>query len=343
MVKWRSILLGGAISAICIYFSLAQVDPAKVMDAFGQADIRWLIATLIPILVSLAARCGKWQLLFLPDERISFGGAFSSTMIGYLFNALLPGRVGEVVRSALLSQTERVSPVRAFGTIFVEKLIDVLLLVALLGCLTAFISLPEWVARAGLTVAVGFGALGVVFVVLCTRRAAFVNWLEQHVDALPLVRRAHPSRLASVLLSAADSLRYPRLLVPQVLLTVLMWGCAYATVAATAWSFRAAGLDLPWTALALVLVATNLGMTVPAAPASLGVYHGMAVAVLALFGVDKSLALSFAVALHALGFGTMMVIGATTLLAGLVTQRYTMTGLWRWQQPQRIGTLPAQP
>ena len=327
MVKWRSLAIGLLVSAVCIWLLLRTVDPAGVAAALGSADAGWLGVAMLLIPISFVVRCWRWQLFFLPADRVSFWGAFAPTMIGYMLNAVLPGRVGELARAALVSRTEGVGTARALGTILVEKIVDVLVLLLLLGGLTAALPLPAEVTAGGLTAAVLFGGLAVVFFVLSQSRRQVVAWAERRLDPLPLLRRIRPSAMADLVLGSADSLRVPRLLALQLALALLMWLLAYAMVCAIA---RAFSLDVPWTAPALVLAMTNLGMTVPSAPSYLGVYHYIAALALRPFGVDEDVAAAFAITLHALSFGSMLVIGVAVLLLDLARQRFTMADLWKW-------------
>jgi uncharacterized membrane protein YbhN (UPF0104 family) len=65
-----------------------------------------------------------------------------------------------------------------------------------------------------------------------------------------------------------------------------------------------------------VLVATNLSMAIPSAPGYVGVFHGVFVATLALFGVREDVATAAAVVNHAVVFGLFIVGGAYFLLRG---------------------------
>lgn len=328
MIKWRSMLLGGVISAACIFLLLNNVDLIKTRDSFGEAEPIWLLSSLAFVAAALIVRCWRWQVLFLPDHRVRLWGTISSTMIGYMFNSVLPGRVGELARASLVSQTEHVSTGRALGTILVEKILDVLVLLLALGALTALLPLPPWVAAAGVSASVTFGMVAVVFFVLSNFRLPFVAWTERHLNGLPMLGRLHPSQTADLVLRSADSLRRPHLLLFQLAISVVLWLLALITVAII---MRAFHLNAPWTAAALVLVMTNLGMTVPSAPAYVGVYHYIVVQCLGFFGVDGALALSFAVTLHAIGFGAFIIGGALLLMSGLAGQRYQVSDLWRWR------------
>src|SRR5688500_12782231 len=207
MVKWRPLAIGLLVSAVCIWLLLRTIDPAGVGEALGRADGGWLGLALALISISILIRCWRWQLLFLPHNRVSFWGAFAPTMIGYMLNTVLPGRVGELARAALVSRTVRVGTARALGTILVEKIIDVLVLLLLLGGLTPCLPLPAEVSAAGITAAVLFGSLAVVFFTLTRLREQVVRWAERRLDHLPLLRRLRPSGVADMVLGAADSLR----------------------------------------------------------------------------------------------------------------------------------------
>jgi hypothetical protein len=277
------------------------------------------------IAVALIGRCVRWQLLFRPQHRVRLMSAVSSTLIGYMLNTVLPGRVGELARGALIARTDRVHPAKALGTIVVEKIMDVLTLLGLLVLLTLFVPLPSWIVAAGVTGGIVFGIATLGLGTLMVWRRRVTLWLVRHVDPMPLVRRFKPSELAAAVLASADSLRRPELLVIQLLLSIGMWGVAALTVMTVAQAFR---LGVPPAALALVLVTTNLGMTVPSAPGYVGVYHAIAVATLALFGVDQADALGFAIALHALAFGSFTIGGALFLVAGILTRQYEVGDLW---------------
>jgi len=350
MVKWRSLLAGGAVSAVCIWLLLRSVDLGKVGETLGRADPFWIGVTLVIIFTAVILRCWRWQLLFLPHNRISFWGAFSATMIGYMFNTVLPGRVGELARAALVSQTERVGTGRALGTILVEKILDVLVLLLLLGILIP--SLPPLPAvqigdatvridprAVGIGAAVIFGSVAVAFFVMSQMRGPVVRWVERHLDNAPVIRRLKPSSLVEMVLGSADSLRQPRLLALHLVLAPAMWGLALLTNIAIA---RAFGLDVPWTGPALVLALTNLGMTIPSAPGYVGVYHIIATAAMTPFGVSSDAAAAYAIAAHALAFGSFLLVGALVLLLGLSRQHYTMADLWRWRTSP-VGAASAAP
>jgi hypothetical protein len=93
-----------------------------------------------------------------------------------------------------------------------------------------------------------------------------------------------------------EGIRTPGHLLPLALWTVVVW----LAPAAAAWAtFRAMQLDLPWIAAWTVLAFVGVGISIPAAPGYVGVFHYAAVLALGIFDVPRPAALSYALVYHA--------------------------------------------
>ena len=93
-----------------------------------------------------------------------------------------------------------------------------------------------------------------------------------------------------------EGIRTPGHLLPLALWTVVVW----LPPAAAAWAiFRAMQLDLPWIAAWTVLAFVGVGISIPAAPGYVGVFHYAAVLALEIFDVPRPAALSYALVYHA--------------------------------------------
>ena len=335
-MSWRSAALGLAISAIAIWLTLRSVNPDEVWQAFLAANLWLFLPTLLLHLLNIFLRSWRWKLLFLPQDRVRLSQAYAATHLSYLFSSFLPGRLGELIRGFLVVESEAVSPGRALGTIFVEKLLDIAMLLLLLAGLLGLsgwrdwssatgtplpgwaaanaIAIPGWAQAAGVTALVIFGSITVAFVVMSWARQHAVALIRRWIDPLPLLGRLHPSHLVQTALGSADGLSQPRLLAAVLLLSVVMWVGGGLTLAVAVYAYH---LPVPLSAAFLLLVVTNLGMTIPSAPAYIGVYHALSVATLLLFpSVSRDQALSYAVAVHALAFGGVSLTGLFFLWVG---------------------------
>ena len=143
-MSWRSAALGLAISAIAIWLTLRSVNPDEVWQAFLAANLWLFLPTLLLHLLNIFLRSLRWKLLFLPQDRVRMTQAYAATHLSYLFSSFLPGRLGELIRGFLVVESEAVSPGRALGTIFVEKLLDIAMLLVLLAGLLGLNGWRDW-------------------------------------------------------------------------------------------------------------------------------------------------------------------------------------------------------
>jgi glycosyltransferase 2 family protein len=117
---------------LVIYF-YRQLDPPQrtaMVDAFRQADKRWLWGTLILSWLSHAIRAYRWRFLLSHiGYHPGFWNSYHAVMIGYFMNLLLP-RAGEASRAVTLYRTDKVPFERGFGTILAERAVDFLMLLS---------------------------------------------------------------------------------------------------------------------------------------------------------------------------------------------------------------------
>jgi uncharacterized membrane protein YbhN (UPF0104 family) len=74
------------------------------------------------------------------------------------------------------------------------------------------------------------------------------------------------------------------------------------------------GVELSTLAVMMMLIATNVAVLIPAAPANIGVFEFAVTATLQLFSVDKAAALSGAILLHAIFVVPACIVGLGLLL-----------------------------
>jgi uncharacterized protein (TIRG00374 family) len=226
-------------------------------------------------------------------------------MIGYMVNNVLPLRAGEVVRVYVVSRRWGGRFWTAAATLIVERVLDSLCIVLILGVLILFVEVPRQVEIAALVVlaidVVGVSVLGAIAVApdRCRRL------IERIGRRWPAVRE-RALRVFETFLHGLDGVRTPGHVVPLLVWTVVVWLCP----AMAAWTaLRAAGLELPTLAGWVVLAFVGLGVSIPSAPGYFGVFHFAAVMAVGLFGVAEAPALGYAIVFHASQFIPVTLIG----------------------------------
>src|ERR1700687_388255 len=112
---------------------LHNVDLRGVVGEIIHRRPAWLPLSLATMFVNPAIRSRRWQYLLEPLRRTTFGNAFRATAVGFAANTVLPARAGELLRPYFLARHERMSATGAFATIGIERLLDTVTVLVLLG------------------------------------------------------------------------------------------------------------------------------------------------------------------------------------------------------------------
>ena len=152
----------------CSSASTAQAL-AKVPGLIAAANpVARLLAAFVVFYLGFPLRGLRWAIL-LRGTGFTHRAEDSTEIIflSWLVNCVVPAKLGDVYRAYLLKINSTVSLSRTFGTVFIERILD-LFAIALLGLAAGY-----WSFRDGLppTVQVVF-AIGLVVVVVLARRAA---------------------------------------------------------------------------------------------------------------------------------------------------------------------------
>ncbi|HEV7734034.1 MAG TPA: lysylphosphatidylglycerol synthase transmembrane domain-containing protein, partial [Candidatus Binatia bacterium] len=96
--------LGIAVSLACLYLATRGTDWALVGGVLAGARPGWVLAEVAACILAIGIRAQRWQVMLEPVARVSFRETFSATAIGFGATAVLPLRIGEIVRPALLGR-----------------------------------------------------------------------------------------------------------------------------------------------------------------------------------------------------------------------------------------------
>ena len=311
---------GLVVTVACMYLAVRGVALEDALDALADSNLAWLVPTVPVFALAIALRALRWWSLFAPAQRPPLDAITYALLIGYFFNNILPARAGEAARVIALNRRASTPMAEAAGTVVVERLFDVLALLALL-----FVSYPWLPEISWLRAAAIFGAfvtaalIALTFVVVRYDTRA-VHWL---LSPLRRVRRAGVAeRIEAAAVNMTRGfvgLRSPRIALRAMALTFASW----ATLGVSYWILlHAFALDLPLAAGMLVTVAINLSLVLPSSPAALGVFEAATVIALRAFDVPQAEALSYALVLHLLNLVPFLLIGVALLGPGALRRRH---------------------
>lgn len=135
-----------AITAALLWLSLRGLNvegedkSAFIWNAWKKSDKGYLWMMAVIAMISHLLRAVRWKMLLVPTgNNVTLGSSFLSLMIGYLVNMAVP-RGGEVSRCYNLYKLEKTPVEVSFGTVVVERVVDLVCLILLIG-LSFFV---EW-------------------------------------------------------------------------------------------------------------------------------------------------------------------------------------------------------
>ena len=274
-----------------------------VADAFRFVAWGWVVAAILLNLISVLARAGAWHKVIeqaMPPPRPRFRTVFSAFGVGLFANAVLPGRIGELARVAVLTRhqpQDRRGDAWAtlVGTVFAHRVFDLFPMVLLIVYVLLTAKIPHW-ALTSLTIAVVV-AFGIFAFALASARRRHQSVLEE---------AGRVRRLVTMARYGLGVLHEPVPAVIAALLQCLGWLCQLFAVWA---AMRAFDIHEPLPAAGLVLVLMNVAMLFPLWPGNVGLVQAAVALPLVSYGVPYAKGFAFGIGLQAIEISVGVGIG----------------------------------
>src|SRR5688572_22776351 len=166
MKRWQTLFLGFIISAAALYFAFRKTDLSAIIEAFRHANYLYVALSALLVLITISIRGFRWMVL--TNRRLSFADGFWLFNIGFLFNNILPARLGEIARAVLAGRRPQMHFTSALSSIIIERLFDMVAVVIMIGMILLVLPLPPVVTNFGALM--GAGALiGIIILALAAR------------------------------------------------------------------------------------------------------------------------------------------------------------------------------
>lgn len=310
MRNWRS-WLGIAISIAFLVFAFRGQDLGSVRDALGRTDYRLLIPALAFYFAGVWIRAVRWSVLLRPVTSIKARQVFPVVVVGYTANNVLPLRTGELVRAYLLGKQTGVPKTSSLATIAVERLFDGLTMLGFMLAATTVVSFTSQLRHLTLVAFILFSGVLIGFFVLTLGGNFRDRLLQLVLGPLPVPLADRIERIAESFLSGLGVLTRGRDLILVAGTSLAAWLCE----AAMYWTIaRAMGTGLSDVlGIGETLLTTgvaNLATLIPSSPGYVGPFEaGVLLVVNGALGVQREVALSYAILVHAALFFPITLIG----------------------------------
>jgi len=276
---------------------------AAIGDAFSVVRWQWVVVAIALNLLSVVTRALAWTTVIhsaMEPPQPSVPLVFSAFSVGLFANAVLPGRIGELARVAVLTRKlprRKGTWATLVGTVFAHRVFDIVpvLLLILYVVLTA--SIPTS-ARASLLVVIAIGVGLFAFAFVSARRHTRIS-----VEGLGPVRR-----LLAMGRAGLGVMRSPVRTAGAILFQICGWTCQLLAVYT---AMRAFDIHSPLPAAGVVLLLMNVVTIFPFWPGNVGLVQVAIASALVGYGVSYSVGVAY-------GFGLQAIEASVGIGVGLL-------------------------
>jgi uncharacterized protein (TIRG00374 family) len=310
--------LGIAVTVFFLWLTLRDVPFAEVGRVIAGANWWVLVGLSLPTYFLLIwLRALRWGHLTDPIEPIHRSSLARAVAVGFMANNVFPLRMGEVVRSWYLAREAGGSVAAIFGTVILERIIDTICVLLLVGIVILWQGTGEGgVLAEGAILLLPVALLPIAGLALLKAAPDLVIRIAVTV-LRPLPRLSGVAeRLIRRFHEGLGALSGGRHLFWIALQSALIW---LVVSPATIWiGFLALGIEFD-SALQVVeaswvtQAAVGVAVALPSAPGFFGLFHLACKIALLRFGVAPEMAVAAGTLIHAMMWVTLTGLGLIVL------------------------------
>lgn len=300
-------------------------------EALGHVfrNVSWLFVALAILanLLSIITKVGSWKIIF----DFSFRGISgrwmdltSALMIGFLINALVPARLGELARAYVITRRQAqlkkpVSRSAVIGTIVLERVFDGIAMGVIVIAGIVLLDLPAWAETGAASLLAISLVTAIILILLEIRRERLQQdarkVLDRDFEEYSWWRR-QTTRMHGALARFSDgqkTLRSPLRVTALMITTLSSWIAQLLAVYFSLMAFHL-GDELGVTGALLLLILINIAGALPATPGNIGVFQlATALPMQGIYGIGEPEALAFAIGLQAIEGSVGLGVGSAFL------------------------------
>ena len=301
-------LLSIGLAVLFLYLAFQGVDFSKVMEHVSEASLFWIIIFTATVLLGHFIRAIRWKIILhsvKPDTKMK--NLFGALMIGYGVNCVTP-KLGEVTRAIMVGRYEKLSKSSMFGTVIVERVIDIIalglsvLVSAFLWSSSLYDTFPWLDSTLYFTAALMIVILLIIFLSVRLKERFYGIILK----LVGKISQKFSDRLAYIfemLIQGFTSLKGVKnyiltIIVTVILLLVYALGAYLGFYMLNMQSLKPVTYSMAW----ILMSISAIGVVIPT-PGATGSYHALAISTLVLlFGFGETIGAAYAFLTHIISY-----------------------------------------
>lgn len=315
IITFRSIVnfvLSVALAAVFLYIAFHNVNFSDVWFHVTRANLFWVLIFIVLVLVGHLLRAIRWKYILhsvKPDVKIK--NLFGSLMVGYGVNAVTP-KLGELTRAVLIARWEGLSRSSMFGTVILERVIDVIslgfaiLIAVFISSISLYDQFPWLESTLYITAAIILLVLFVIYLAVRFKEKFYetiIKFFGKFSGSIALTI-AH---IFNMFTEGFRSLKGTKNYFWTISLSVIIMG-VYAVTSYVGFlmlDIKNVNFGMGW----VIMSISAIGVVIPT-PGGTGSYHTLAKSTLVLiYGFTEVISLAYAFLTHIISY-TISIVGA---------------------------------
>ena len=312
MIRYLKLGLLSILSFGGLYIAFKGEDLDHLVFQLANVDLIFVTIAVTLLLLSCIIRAYRWKLLLDPFDKVQLKSVYSSTMIGYFGNAIFAFRLGELLKAYSVTKGTKIKTLQAFGTVIIERLLDVIALVIIFIFLIPWFPFDDDYIRYGLISFMFISLLSIAIIYAFIRFELVKNfenkkWLS---SGFGLKLKIAVARLSEGLNVIKKNEAFHQIVISSILIWVIYF-------IETIFLVKACGLNLGIMEIGILFVLGSIAFGIPALPGSAGTYDaGVKYSLIFAFNISSAKALNYAIISHSVAYFPLLIIGFIYFVAG---------------------------
>jgi len=311
--KAVQLIFGVTISLVSLLYAFQNINVYETINVLRKAGPFWLLLSVASVFFGIFCKAFRWKKMlhaFSISIKVSHLGLI--LFASHALNTIYPIRVGELYRIYMASyKDKKVSIIQSLAVIFLEKFLDLSILIILLLCIMIFFPYPEWVGKNDIVISVIVCIILICIFWIGLRNRIFQKLCEWFFSKFQGNLRVSMIGYIKSLDSFSTNRKNYLMLINIIFWSFIIWFIAAITNYLT---FMAVKISLPFFVAIILLVILQLGISIPSLPGKIGIFEAICVIVLKSYNISHNEALGFAILLHIIVYLPAMLIGLVVLL-----------------------------
>jgi len=342
-----SFIAGILLSAVALYFAFKNVPFGELIHYIASINYWWVLPSVLLVWTTFFLRAARWRTILQSSQNIGIWQAYHPLMIGFMMNCVLPGRVGEFARPAILKKREKTPFATGLATVAAERVFDIFFLMVMFIAAFSLVEInPDLNLEFGsyqinqetlVRIFKGMVKLGILLIagIAMVSFSSTRKVMQVVIGAIPRVFFFAGPKFQSKLTEkfceplngfvenialGFNLVKQPKKIILCVLYSLSIWSLhviSYWLIA-----LGSPGMNLSVMEILVMLVIIMFIIALPSVPGFWGLWEAGGVFALSLFGVSAKDAAGFTLTNHAVQMFPV-------IIAGFISAMIISTNIWQ--------------